>query len=56
MHFSGLVNHSDIVEAVSTGIDIFILDVTPDFNGTGKGNWKTRWESFKFCVLVWLIL
>ena len=35
---------------------IFILDLTPGFNGLGKDNCKTRRESFKFCDLVRLIL
>ena len=35
---------------------IFILDLTPGFNGLGKDDWKTRWESFKFWDLVHLIL
>ena len=38
---------------------IFIHDLTPGYNGLGKYNCnmcKTRWESFKFCDLVWLIL
>ena len=35
---------------------IFILDLTPGFNGLGKGNCKTRRESFNFGDLVPLIL
>ena len=35
---------------------IFILDLTPGFNGFGKGNCKMRWEWFKFWYLVHLIL
>ena len=35
---------------------IFILDVTPGFNGLGKDNWKMRQETFKFWNLVLLIL
>ena len=27
---------------------IFILNLTPGFNGLGKDDCKTRWESFKF--------
>ena len=27
---------------------IFILDLTPGFNGVGKDNYKTRQETFKF--------
>ena len=35
---------------------IFILDLTPSFNGLGKDNCKTRPEIFKFWDLVCLIL
>ena len=35
---------------------IFILDLTPGFNGLGKDICKTRRESFKFWDLVCLIL
>ena len=35
---------------------IFILDLTPGFNGLGKDNCKTKWETFGFCDLVCLIL
>ena len=35
---------------------IFILDSTPGFNGLGKDNCKTRWETSKFRDLVHLIL
>ena len=35
---------------------IFILDLTPGFNGLGKGNGKTRRQTFKFCDSVRLIL
>ena len=35
---------------------IFILDLTPDFKGLAKDDFKTRWESFKFWDLVLLIL
>ena len=34
---------------------IFILDLTPGFNGLGKDNCKTRWETFQFLDLVQLI-
>ena len=34
---------------------IFILDLTPGFNGLGKDNFKTRGETFKFWDLVRLI-
>ena len=37
---------------------IFILDITPGFNGLGKDNYKTKRESFKlkFCDLVCITL
>ena len=35
---------------------IFILDLTPGFNGLGKDSGKTRWQTFKLRNLVWLIL
>ena len=35
---------------------IFILDLTPGFNGLDKGNCKARQETFKFWNLVWLYL
>ena len=35
---------------------IFILDLTPGFNGLNIGNGKMRRESFKFWDLVQLIL
>ena len=35
---------------------IFIIDLTPDFNGLGKDNCKTRRESFNFCDSLGLIL
>ena len=35
---------------------IFILDLTRGFNGLGKGNCKTRQESFRLCDLVRIIL
>ena len=34
---------------------IFILNLTPGFNGPGKDNCKTRWETFEFRDLVHLI-
>ena len=34
---------------------IFILDLTPGFNGFSKDNCKTRREIFKFCDLVRLV-
>ena len=35
---------------------IFILNLTYGYNELGKGNCKTRWETFKFGDLVRLIL
>ena len=35
---------------------IYILDSTRGFNELGKDNCTTRWESFKFCDLVHLVL
>ena len=35
---------------------IFILDLTPGFNGLDKHNCKTRREIFKFGGVVWLVL
>ena len=35
---------------------IFIINLTPGFNGLGKDNCKTRWETLKFWNLVCLIL
>ena len=58
-----IVDHSDVIGAFRcswsiTGCsnDIFILALTPGFNGLGKDNCKTRWETFKFWDLVLLIL
>ena len=39
------IDHSDIVGASPVGVApayIFILELTPDFNGLGKDNSKTR--------------
>ena len=36
--------------------DIVIQDLSPGFNGLGKEKCKTRWETFTFWDLVWLIL
>ena len=36
--------------------DIFIIDLTPSFNGVGKDSSKTRRETLKFGDLVLLIL
>ena len=35
---------------------IFILDLTPHFNGLGQNNWKARRETFMFWNLVRIIL
>ena len=54
-----LVDHSDVVGASPVGAAPnynLILDLTPGFNGSDKDNCKTRWETFKFWVLVQLIL
>ena len=54
-----LVDHSDVVGTSSVGTDqtyIFILDLTPDWNGLGKDNCKTRRETFRFWNLVCFIL
>ena len=53
-----IVDNLDVVGAVPVGCSnyIFILDLTHAFNGLGKDNCKTRWETFKFWDLVWLIL
>ena len=56
---NNLVDHSNVVGASRSrrcSNYIFILDLTPGFNGLGKGNCKTRRESFEFGDLVWLIL
>ena len=42
-----IVYHSDVVGASLVGAG---------FNGLGKDNYKTRWETFKFWYLVQLIL
>ena len=54
-----LVDHSDVVGAAPTRdapttseCSIFILDITPGFNGLGKDNWKTIWETFRFLDFV----
>ena len=45
-----IVDHSNVANY------IFILDLTPGFNGLGKDNCKMRWETFKFGDWVCLIL
>ena len=54
-----IVDHSDVVGALPVGAApkyIFILNLTLGFNGLGKDSCKTRWETFKFWDLMWLIL
>ena len=51
-----IVHHSDVVGASPVANYIFILDLTYGFIGLGKGNCKTRWETFKFGDLVCRIL
>ena len=52
------VNQSDVDGAspVCCSNYIFILDLTPGFNGLGKDNCKTRWKTFKCSDLVRFIL
>ena len=47
-----MVDHSDVVRALP--VSIFILDLTPGFNGIGKDKHKARQETFKFWNLVHL--
>ena len=49
-------DHSDLFGPSPTPNYIFILDLTPSFNGLGKDNCKKRRETFKFGSLVCLIL
>ena len=52
------VDNSDVVGASTVSAAqnyIFILNLTPGFNGLGKGNCKMRWETFKVLDLVCLI-
>ena len=54
-----LADHPDVVGAIACRRCfnyIFILNLTPGFNGLGKDNFKMSQESFKFCFLVQLIL
>ena len=52
-----LVDNSHVVIASQHCFNyIFILDLIPSSNGLGKGNCKTKRESFKFWDLVQLIL
>ena len=54
------VDHSDVVGALPVDAvpttSIFILDLTPGFNGLGKDSCKMRRETFQYWDLVWLIL
>ena len=48
-----IVDRADVVGAYRRCSNyIFILDLTPGFNGLGKGNCKTQREPFKFGDLV----
>ena len=51
-----IFDHSDVVGAAPTGDYIFSLNLTHGFNGSGKDNSKTRWETFMFWDWVCLIL
>ena len=53
-----IVDNWDVVGASPVGAAnyIFILDLTPGFNGLSKDNCKTRLETFKFWDLMRLIL
>ena len=48
-----IIDHSDTCPYCSTYI--FILDLTPSFNGLGKDNCKTKWETSRFMGLVYFI-
>ena len=50
-YVSKMVDHSDVID-----LYIFILALTPGFNGLGKDNCEMRWETFKFWDLGRLIL
>ena len=49
------VDHPDVVMQHCSNY-IFILDLTPGFNGLGKDNFKTGREAFQFWDMVHLIL
>ena len=60
-----IVDNSDVVGAAPTSWSIacrrcsnyiFILNLTPGFNGLSEDNCKRIQETFKFWDLVWLIL
>ena len=52
---SKVIDHSDVVGALPVSNN-FILDLTPGFREFDKDNYKMRRETFKFWVLVWIIL
>ena len=46
-----IIDHSDVVGASNCCSNyIFILDLTPGFNGLGKDNCKTRGDIFQFGI------
>ena len=45
-------DHRIVSEPITSGS---FLESGPGFNGLGKDNWRTRWETFKFWDLVGLI-
>ena len=48
--------HSGLCEQYAKSNYIFMLNLTPGFNGLGKDNYNMRREAIKFCDLVRLIL
>ena len=51
-----IVDHSNVITCRHCSNYIFILNLTPDFNGLDKDNCKMRWETCKFWNLVLLVL
>ena len=54
-----IVDHSDVVGASPVwrcSNYIFVINLAPGFNRLGEDNHKTRWATFKFWDLVWLIV
>ena len=54
-----IVDNSDVVGAAPVGAApnyIFVLSLTPGFNGLSEDNCKRIQETFKFWDLVWLML
>ena len=51
-----VIDYLDVIEASPVSHCIFILDLTPDFNGVGENNCNTRRKKFKFWNLLRLIL